>query len=89
MPGSVAFVVSLVGREGVEFSTWASYAITGAMQAALLVSTHDSFFPAVAVPEADMLGQAMCLAWKRRQARLGVDDFGQPLSGVDTAEERD
>lgn len=22
----------------------------------------------------------MCLAWKGRQARLGIDDFGRPLS---------
>jgi hypothetical protein len=58
VPGSVLFVGSLVGREGVEWSTWASYAVTGGMQAALLV---------------------MCVVWKQRQVRLGVDDFGMPL----------
>lgn len=58
VPGSVLFVGSLVGREGVEWSTWASYAVTGGMQAALL---------------------AMCIVWKQRQARLGVDDFGKPM----------
>lgn len=36
VPGSVLFVGSLIGREGVEWSTWASYAVTGGMQAALL-----------------------------------------------------
>ncbi|GHJ87850.1 hypothetical protein NliqN6_4252 [Naganishia liquefaciens] len=66
VPGSIAFVASLVGREGVQVSTWASYAITGAMQAALL---------------------GMCLAWKKRQARLGIDDFGRPVDG-DPVEER-
>jgi hypothetical protein len=59
VPGSVLFVASLVGRQGVEWSTWASYAVTGGMQAALL---------------------GMCVAWKRRQRRAGVDDFGQPLA---------
>lgn len=24
---------------------------------------------------------AMCIAWKSRQARLGIDDFGRPLVG--------
>lgn len=38
VPGSVLFVGSLVGRQGVEWSTWLTYAVTGAMQAALLVS---------------------------------------------------
>jgi hypothetical protein len=26
----------------------------------------------------------MCLFWKKRQARLGIDDFGRPLSVDDT-----
>ncbi|KAG8743084.1 hypothetical protein FRC10_000383 [Ceratobasidium sp. 414] len=25
----------------------------------------------------------MCLFWKRRQARLGIDDYGRPLAGTD------
>lgn len=61
VPGSILFVASLVGRQGVEWSTWASYAVTGGMQAALL---------------------GMCLAWKRRQKRLRVDDFGVPFEAA-------
>lgn len=52
------FVISLAVREGVEWSSWLSYAVTGVMQGALLT---------------------MCLAWKQRQKKLGVDDFGLPL----------
>ncbi|KAJ9111682.1 hypothetical protein QFC19_001041 [Naganishia cerealis] len=58
VPGSVLFVGSLVGRQGVEWSTWLTYAVTGGMQAALLV---------------------MCIVWKQRQVKLGIDDFGNPL----------
>lgn len=38
VPGSAMFVGSLVGRPGVEWSAWLSYAFAGTMQAVLLVS---------------------------------------------------
>ena len=38
VPGSAMFVGSLVGRPGVEWSAWLSYAFAGTMQAILLVS---------------------------------------------------
>lgn len=42
VPGSVAFILSLVGREGVEWSTWLTYAFAGGMQAVLLVSVESN-----------------------------------------------
>jgi hypothetical protein len=41
VPGSVVFCVSLAGREGVRWDAWGVYAVTGLMQAALLVSPLD------------------------------------------------
>ena len=38
VPGSAMFVGSLVGRPGVEWSAWLSYAFAGTMQAVLLVN---------------------------------------------------
>lgn len=38
VPGSVLFVVSLVLRPGTDWTSWLAYAVTGAMQGALLVS---------------------------------------------------
>lgn len=38
VPGSAMFVGSLIGRPGVEWSAWLSYAFAGTMQAVLLVS---------------------------------------------------
>lgn len=38
VPGCVMFVGSLVGRPGVEWSAWLTYAFAGSMQAVLLVS---------------------------------------------------
>ncbi|ODO06106.1 hypothetical protein L198_01338 [Cryptococcus wingfieldii CBS 7118] len=58
VPGSVLFVLSLVFREGTDWTSWLAYAVTGGMQGALLV---------------------ICLLWKQRQKRLGIDDFGDPL----------
>ncbi|WVQ73649.1 hypothetical protein IAR50_003229 [Cryptococcus sp. DSM 104548] len=58
VPGSVLFVLSLVFREGTDWTSWLAYAVTGGMQGALLV---------------------ICLIWKQRQKRLGIDDFGNPL----------
>jgi len=31
--------------------------------------------------------QAICIAWKQRQKRLGVDDFGVPLTSAGHAGE--
>jgi hypothetical protein len=39
VPGCVMFVGSLVGRPGVEWSAWLTYAFAGSMQAVLLVSS--------------------------------------------------
>jgi len=38
VPGCVMFVGSLIGRPGVEWSAWLTYAFAGGMQAVLLVS---------------------------------------------------
>jgi uncharacterized protein with PQ loop repeat len=38
VPGSVLFVLSIAIRPGVNWSSWIPYAVTGAMQGALLVS---------------------------------------------------
>lgn len=38
VPGSVLFVLSLVFRPGTNWTSWLAYAVTGAMQGALLVS---------------------------------------------------
>lgn len=37
VPGSVLFVFSLVIREGTDWTSWLTYAVTGVMQGALLV----------------------------------------------------
>lgn len=41
---------------------WITFAVSGIMQATLLV---------------------MCFAWKRRQHKLGIDDFGHPVHDGD------
>ncbi|KAL7421380.1 hypothetical protein Q5752_004265 [Cryptotrichosporon argae] len=64
VPGSVAFVVSLLVREGTNWTSWLPYAVTGAMQGVLLV---------------------ICIAWRRRQAKLGIDDFGNSPAEVENA----
>ena len=75
VPGSVLFVVSLVLRPGTDWTSWLAYAVSGAMQGALLVSRTEY----LKVREALTRWQVICLCWKRRQRRLGVDDFGNPL----------
>lgn len=44
------------------FSGWVTFAVSGIMQATLLV---------------------MCFAWKHRQGKLGIDDFGHPIHDGD------
>lgn len=41
---------------------WVTFAVSGMMQATLLV---------------------MCFAWKHRQGKLGIDDFGHPIHDGD------
>jgi uncharacterized protein with PQ loop repeat len=41
VPGSVLFVLSIAIRPGVNWTSWIPYAVTGAMQGALLVSFSD------------------------------------------------
>lgn len=38
VPGSVLFVISIAVRPGTNWTSWIPYAVTGAMQGALLVS---------------------------------------------------
>jgi len=33
--------------------------------------------------------QVMCLCWKQREKRLGIDDFGRPLVEADAFEQED
>ncbi|KAG0693589.1 hypothetical protein DFH29DRAFT_963792 [Suillus ampliporus] len=63
-PGAAAMSISIALRPGTNWTSWAMYAVSGIMQAALLT---------------------MCIAWKFRQRRLKIDDFGCPLdSGSST-----
>jgi uncharacterized protein with PQ loop repeat len=81
VPGSVLFVLSLVFREGTDWTSWLAYAVTGGMQGTLLVSGSSR------VQRLQRLNrrQIICLMWKRRQKALGVDDFGRPRdSGRET-----
>jgi len=57
-PGAVVMCVSIAIRPGTNWTSWATFAAAGLLQAVLLV---------------------MCVFWKRRQARLGIDDYGRPL----------
>lgn len=59
-PGAAIMSISIALRPGINWTSWAMYAVSGIMQAALL---------------------AMCIAWKFRQRRLKIDDFGYPLDG--------
>ncbi|KAH7882883.1 hypothetical protein F5I97DRAFT_1938811 [Phlebopus sp. FC_14] len=57
-PGAVVMSISIAMRPGTDWTSWVMYAVSGIMQASLLL---------------------MCFAWKIRQRRLGIDDFGRPL----------
>ncbi|KAG1859927.1 hypothetical protein C8R48DRAFT_713703 [Suillus tomentosus] len=57
-PGAFVMSISLALRPGINWTSWAMYAVSGIMQSALLV---------------------MCIAWKFRQRRLKIDDFGYSL----------
>jgi len=57
-PGAALMCLSIAIRPGTNWTSWATYAAAGILQACLLV---------------------MCLLWKQRQRRLGIDDFGRPL----------
>ncbi|KAI5121596.1 hypothetical protein M0805_009467 [Coniferiporia weirii] len=57
-PGAALMVVSIAMRPGTDWTSWIMFAVSGIMQAILLL---------------------MCLAWKVRQRRLHIDDFGHPL----------
>lgn len=69
VPGSILFCASIIAGEGTDWTSWLPYAVTGAMQASLLVSLLWGLSDT----------QVICLAWKRRQKTLGVDDFGKPV----------
>ncbi|KAH8112396.1 hypothetical protein DFH11DRAFT_489946 [Phellopilus nigrolimitatus] len=58
-PGAALMVISIAMRPGTDWTSWIMFAVSGIMQAILLL---------------------MCIAWKIRQQRLGIDDFGHPLS---------
>jgi hypothetical protein len=45
VPGSVLFVLSIAIRPGVNWTSWIPYAVTGAMQGALLVSSPGILLP--------------------------------------------
>ncbi|KAG2347015.1 hypothetical protein BDR05DRAFT_877061 [Suillus weaverae] len=63
-PGAAIMSISIALRPGINWTSWAMYAVSGIMQAILL---------------------AMCIAWKFRQRRLKIDDFGCSLdSGSST-----
>ncbi|KAJ9096069.1 hypothetical protein QFC21_005434 [Naganishia friedmannii] len=68
VPGSVLFVGSLVGRQGVEWSTWLTYAVTGAMQAALLVSLIASPILTLAHRRLPIVGHVHSLETKTSEA---------------------
>jgi uncharacterized protein with PQ loop repeat len=57
-PGAAIMSISIALRPGINWTSWAMYAVSGIMQAILL---------------------AMCIAWKFRQRRLKIDDFGNSL----------
>ena len=82
VPGSAMFVGSLIGRPGVEWSAWLSYAFAGTMQGVLLVSQR--LVVCSAVSRSNRLkpfdSQFMCLIFRARQRKLGQDDFGNPLA---------
>ncbi|KZP16736.1 hypothetical protein FIBSPDRAFT_865709 [Athelia psychrophila] len=61
-PGAIAMVLSIALRPGTNWTSWATFAVSGTMQATLLV---------------------MCFAWKYRQNKLGLDDFGHPVHDGD------
>ncbi|EJD02008.1 uncharacterized protein FOMMEDRAFT_109100 [Fomitiporia mediterranea MF3/22] len=56
-PGSALMVISIAMRPGTDWTSWIMFAVSGVMQAILLL---------------------MCIAWKIRQHRLNIDDFGHP-----------
>ncbi|KLO12529.1 hypothetical protein SCHPADRAFT_875428 [Schizopora paradoxa] len=57
-PGAALMVLSIALRPGTDWTSWIMFAVSGVMQATLLI---------------------MCIAWKFRQRRLHIDDFGHPL----------
>jgi len=57
-PGSALMVLSIALRPGTDWTSWIMFAVSGIMQAILLI---------------------MCIAWKLRQRRLHIDDFGHPI----------
>jgi len=95
VPGSVAFVVSIAIREGTTWSCASSHphrlprSLAGPLARPSAPADlpflpprpapAPAWFPyaVTGVLQAGLL--AMCLAWKGRQARLGIDDFGRPL----------
>lgn len=50
VPGSVLFVISIILREGTDWTSWLAYAVTGVMQGSLLVS-----FPRKSIAYSDHL----------------------------------
>ncbi|THH03252.1 hypothetical protein EW145_g6401 [Phellinidium pouzarii] len=57
-PGAGLMVVSIAMRPDTDWTSWIMFAVSGIMQAILLL---------------------MCIAWKIRQRRLNIDDFGHSL----------
>lgn len=71
-PGSFVFVYTLAVRPGVDWTTWGVYLTSALIEVRLRLTRAAGILQFVLL--------FMCIAWKARQARLGVDDYGNRLA---------
>ena len=81
-PGSFVFVYTLAVRPGVNWTAWGT--VRHPFLAPLLRTSAYQLrcaqYFVTGVLQGTLL--AMCLAWKVRQSRLKIDDWGRPLTGA-------